>query len=280
MFFLHQFYILKKILCFIIMCFSFASYGSECEKAFSIENNQNPSELSLGGTFKGLGLTLMNAVTTPSYFLDTIRAKRGNSNAQYKIGLRYYLGDGVEKDDEKAIYWTEKSANQGHPPAQRLLGLLFKDKQDFEKAAFWIRKYAGSQGHNESKLDLEDLEYRLSILNTMYRLVRVDKGDKQAVSLLEQSAHQGNRSAQYLLSIMYNVGVGVEENLVQAYRWSLSAKHNDQEIPESDLPLLHIQKQSELIEDIEMMVNDTADALTQNQIAETKKQINELKSQQ
>lgn len=279
----HRFHILKKILLFIFLCFAFSTYGSECEKEFSNKNNQSPSEPSLGKTIKNLRLTLINGIkvmSKPSHFLDKFKAKRGNSYAQYKLSLEYHLGKGIEQDNEKAIYWAEKSANQGYPPAQQLLGYLFREKQNFEQAVFWIEKYAGSQGYKEAAPDLEDLKYRLSILHTMCRLVGVEKDDKQALSLLEQSAHQGNLPAQYILAVMYHVGVGVKENLVQAYRWSLLAKHNDQDIPQSDLPLLYSNEKSELIEEIEMMVNDIADELTQNQIAEAQKLVDEFKPQQ
>ena len=278
-----QFHILKKFLLFIFLCFALSSYGNECEKDFSERNNHNPPKPSLIRTIKDLRLKLINEIKTipkPSYAFNEFKAKRGDSHAQYNLGLRYYLGEGVKKDDEEAIYWAEKSANQGHPPAQYFLGRLFRDQQDFEQAIFWIRKYAGSQGIEEAKHDLENMEYILFILNSMYKIVGVEKDNKQAFSLLEQLAHQGNLPAQYLLSVMYHTGVGVKENLIQAYKWSLLAKHNDQDIPESDLPILYNNEKSELIKEIEMIISDIADKLTQDQIAEAQKLVDEFKPQQ
>ena len=277
----HQGHTLKRLSLFIFLCFAFSSYGGECEKEFSSKNH----EPSLKQTLKDLSLALINeikAMSKPSHFLDEFRAKRGDMISQYKLGFKYYLGEEFQKDPEKAIYWTEKSASQGYPPAQHLLVFLFRDKQEFEKALFWIEKYARSQGYKEAKHDLlEDLEYRVSILDNMYRIVGVEKDDKKAFPLLKQLAHQGNLPAQYLLAVMYHVGVGVKEDLVQAYRWSFLAKNNNnQEIPESKLPLLYSTEKSELIKEIEMMVNDIAEELTPDQMATAQKLVNEFKPQQ
>ena len=262
---------------FIFLCFSFSSYGSECKESFSGGNNQSPSEPSLREAIKDLGLAVVHIIKKPSYFLDKTRAKNGDSIAQYKLSLRYYLGEGVKKDDEKAVYWAEKSANQGYPPSQHLLGRLFIAELNFEKAIYWLEKYAGIKGYREVKFELEDIDYRQSILDTMYRITGIKTNHQQIFSLLKQLAHQGNLPAQYLLAVMYHIGLGVKEDLVQAYKWSVLAKHNDQDIPESNLPLLYSNEKSELIKEIEMMVNDIADELTQNQIAEAQKLVDEFK---
>ena len=44
-------------------------------------------------------------------------AHNGDHDAQFKLGRRYFLGNGVEEDVEKALYWTEKAATGGHAKA-------------------------------------------------------------------------------------------------------------------------------------------------------------------
>ena len=40
-------------------------------------------------------------------------AEQGNADAQFNLGLMYYAGKGVPKDDAKAEKWCRKAANQG-----------------------------------------------------------------------------------------------------------------------------------------------------------------------
>ena len=51
------------------------------------------------------------------------QAEQGNAEAQYKLGICYFLGRGVEKDPAKAVRWFKKAAEQGHANAQLLLNI-------------------------------------------------------------------------------------------------------------------------------------------------------------
>lgn len=53
-------------------------------------------------------------------------AKKGDPNAQHKVGVCYALGLGVNKDNAKAIKWYLKSANQGFAKAQNSLAFCYK----------------------------------------------------------------------------------------------------------------------------------------------------------
>lgn len=48
----------------------------------------------------------------------------GDAIAQYTLGYMYDKGDGVDKDRAKAMIWYEKAADQGHESAQNRLGVL------------------------------------------------------------------------------------------------------------------------------------------------------------
>lgn len=58
--------------------------------------------------------------------------------------MLYCRGNGVPQDHTKAIYWLEKSANQGNANAQSTLGLIyyFGDcvPKDYTKAIYWFKK--------------------------------------------------------------------------------------------------------------------------------------------
>lgn len=62
--------------------------------------------------------------------VDSIRkaAEEGNAYAQYKLGLRYEKGDGVDRDRDEAIKWFRRAAEQGLVDAQiQLEGYMIKD---------------------------------------------------------------------------------------------------------------------------------------------------------
>ena len=50
------------------------------------------------------------------------RAEQGEAKAQTNLALMYLKGEGVSSDQEKAIYWLRKAAEQGLATAQYMLG--------------------------------------------------------------------------------------------------------------------------------------------------------------
>jgi TPR repeat protein len=53
--------------------------------------------------------------------LDQEKAEEGNPMYQYRLGLRYQNGNGVEVDRDKARYWLRKAAAQGYEEARTAL---------------------------------------------------------------------------------------------------------------------------------------------------------------
>lgn len=41
------------------------------------------------------------------------QADRGDMNAQFQLGRKYHIGDGVERDVEKAVFWYQKLQLKG-----------------------------------------------------------------------------------------------------------------------------------------------------------------------
>jgi len=65
-------------------------------------------------------------------------AKKGNAEAEFKIGQMYETGFGVEKDQKQAEIWIKKAAAQGHETA----GF---------KLLFWDIRKNGVKGDNKKK---------------------------------------------------------------------------------------------------------------------------------
>ena len=51
----------------------------------------------------------------------TASAEQGNQFAQCKLGIMYYYGKGITKDEELGKYWLHSSASQGNEIAQSIL---------------------------------------------------------------------------------------------------------------------------------------------------------------
>jgi len=73
-------------------------------------------------------------------------AEQGYPLAECQVGYFYCEGLGVEKDLEKAAYWTRRAADHGDRDGQCNLARFHEDaigvERDMEQAAFWYRKAA------------------------------------------------------------------------------------------------------------------------------------------
>lgn len=84
-------------------------------------------------------------------------AEAGSPNMQYGLARMYSLGTeaiGVVRDEEQAVVWYRRAADQGHGKAQFALGQAYEEgrgvRQDRETALQWYRR-AAEQGIPEAK---------------------------------------------------------------------------------------------------------------------------------
>jgi TPR repeat protein len=73
------------------------------------------------------------------------------------LGVTYQNGQGVPQDNQQALAWFNKAAEQGHAPAQFNLGVMYQHgqgvPQDNQQAVAWYRK-AAEQGNAEAQHNL------------------------------------------------------------------------------------------------------------------------------
>ena len=90
--------------------------------------------------------------------LYRIAAERGNSLAQYRLGTRYFLGEGVDKSAEEAFKWWKRAAEQGHLRAQNNIGIMYANgtgvEKDKKKALEWWQE-AANNGFELAKYNIE-----------------------------------------------------------------------------------------------------------------------------
>lgn len=173
------------------------------QRGFS-NDSSNPNFWVLGKPAFGADNTFSQA---------TRLAEQGDPEAQNAMGMRYYNGDGVDKDYSRAEYWFRKAADQGYASAQNNLGHLHQYgngvPQDYERAAQWYRK-AAEQGNASAQNSLGNSYYK-------GRAVRQDYAE--AASWFRKAAEQGNAPAQSNLGGMYRDGKGVGQDYAQAAQW-------------------------------------------------------------
>lgn len=73
-----------------------------------------------------LGLTL-SAVASVEDDFATMKAlaEQNSADAQYRLGFKYYKGEGVGQNYLKAFEWYLKAATQGDAKAQYAMGLMY-----------------------------------------------------------------------------------------------------------------------------------------------------------
>lgn len=53
------------------------------------------------------------------------KADKGDLTAQYKLGLAYMNGDGIDQNKDEAAKWIKKAADRGHTDAMEVLGGMY-----------------------------------------------------------------------------------------------------------------------------------------------------------
>ena len=62
------------------------------------------------------------------------RAEQGDPAAQYEIGIRFFIGDGVGQDLKEAYKWIFESAMQDYSDAMYTLGVMYRSGLGVEKS--------------------------------------------------------------------------------------------------------------------------------------------------
>jgi TPR repeat protein len=102
-----------------------------------------------GITFQNVDLDIDDIIRKAKESTDPVEAVRllrrateqGNAEAQYRLGVCYYNGKGVEQDYIEAIKWIRKAAEQNYAPAQKAFTHNGKRFNNFQMC---ISSYSGS----------------------------------------------------------------------------------------------------------------------------------------
>jgi len=114
------------------------------DASLTFTKNNSIQQMSLikkSGSFLFLCLFMLCSTWTQANGLFDFQmklAKKGNAEAEFKVGEMYETGFGVKKDQKQAEIWIKKAAAQGHETA----GF---------KLLYWDIKKNGLKGDNKKK---------------------------------------------------------------------------------------------------------------------------------
>lgn len=151
-------------------------------------------------------------------------AAKGQSAAEYEIGIRYVEGNGVPQNTDEGVRWLERAANAGLAPAHFRLGGLYEKGLGVKKNLDTARRHyviAADKGHAKAM-------HNLAVL---FAEGVEGKPDYRAAShWFQRAAAHGVADSQYNLGILYARGIGIEQNLPESYKWfSLAALQGDRD---------------------------------------------------
>ncbi len=153
-------------------------------------------------------------------------AEAGYPGLEFSLAKRYLGGHGVDQNDELAIGWFLKAANQGMWAAQQTMGTYYFDgfgvTQNFEAAAYWYLEAVRNEDVDPdffqpaSMQSIADNQAQLGSMHLTGSNVPVDYA--KALELLT-AASQSNHEAMALIGAIYVKGLGVEKDLHEAFKW-------------------------------------------------------------
>lgn len=149
-------------------------------------------------------------------------AQHGSIRKQLQLGADYFLGHGVQRNEELAAYWYEKAASSGDASAQLQIGYFYQVgigvPRDAAKAAHWYQ-LASAGGLAVAKMNL-GVAYLWG--------TGVPKDQPLALQLLREAADKGCGMAAGFLGDAYYLGVGVPKDVAAGEHWfAMGTKMHD-----------------------------------------------------
>ena len=176
-----------------------------------------------GGYLVGLGTPIDRAAASKWLHLA---AEKGHTQAQFSFGQALLRGEICPKDIPQSIRWFRLAAEKANPDAELSLAQLYRDgigvTADEKESLRWL-KLSATHGHPVAQSD-----YAFAIL---------DEDDRElcqaSAEWFSKSALQGNAKAMFNLAILYQRGLGVPKDRINAFAWYMvSEMDGNEEIQE------------------------------------------------
>ncbi len=159
-------------------------------------------------------------------------ADSGDPAAETELGLRYRLGDDVEKDPAKAVQWFAKAARQGYAKAYFNLGAAYYNGDGVpvndETSCVWFLLAADAgDPKGQEALDrvrqegpsrrITDCEVLAATAYVNGSLIKTDYG--KAMQWYSTAAKAGNGMACERVAYLYDRGLGTPVDKQESFLW-------------------------------------------------------------
>ncbi len=151
-------------------------------------------------------------------------ASDGEAEAQYRLGIMYEKGYGVDTSSRKALKWYRLAAAQGHRASKRRL----KNLRQSTITAAGSESVATQWYQDLAEEGDPDAQYNLGFMHETGWSTPVDEGE--AARWYEKAAKKGILKARFRLGMMYLVGAGVKRSEIQGEKWLKLAAKDDHEL--------------------------------------------------
>ena len=185
---------------------------------------------------------MYNEATMNSLEVVQDHAQTGLAEAQYRLGLFYKEGNGVEKSESLYLYWIQMAAEQGHIRAQVEMAdlLINSDEEGDRSKAILYYQSSASKGDSEARIKLATILGKGEVRHEYERVKQIFKkivegGNpsviyKYAIFLLKTSWDEADYQESFFwlkklsdeyqhpdaliqLAIMYRDGIGTKRDL-------------------------------------------------------------------
>ncbi|MDR7308528.1 tetratricopeptide repeat protein [Rhodoferax saidenbachensis] len=159
-------------------------------------------------------------------------AELGTPEAQLAVAQAFTKGDGVDPDVLQAFHWCKAAAEQGLAASQHALAEMYAAGQgvspDLDAAFFWYRR-AASQRYAPAQVAMELLDSEgVGRISGQSRRRRAAAERRQiGVDEWVNAAEHGDANVWYHLGLMFELGMAVPEDLIQAEYWYSRSAHGD-----------------------------------------------------
>ncbi|RIB14331.1 hypothetical protein C2G38_1665840 [Gigaspora rosea] len=151
-------------------------------------------------------------------------ADMGHAEGTYKVGYCYNKGIGIEKDENKAFIHYQKSANMGH------IGGIYKVGNCYHKGIGVEKNENMAFIYYQKSADLDHVKSTYKVGYCYHNGIGVKKDEYKAFDYYQKSADMGNTVAMNCLANCYDYGIGVERDEYKAfdyYQKSADMGNND-----------------------------------------------------
>jgi TPR repeat protein len=244
------------------------------DKGKGVSKNQESASSGYKKTYADLLIRAENGDAVAQFFLgrmlkldadfdfkiDSISTVINKSTAEVKTN-NSTLSSSVPQNDEHAIFWLTKSAEQNYTNAQNELGNIYRYakgvSKNYPQAVFWYTKAAENglieaqsklaqlySQENENSRDGFPPDYQKAFywykkaseqgdadsLNALGHMSAAGKGVpknvQQAIYWYTKAAELGKTDAQYQIGMLFYGGLGVPQNYILANMWFTIASAN------------------------------------------------------